>query len=338
MRAHLRPSRARLQAALLLLGALAGCKEPAQDPCRPYRAYDNVIHDAAEWNAFVASGCTVVQGHLTLLAGSVDPANVPAVQEITGGLGIALVAPSREVALPHLRSIGADLIVTSSADQEAIHLAALTSVGYSVGVSGNGALRVLEVPALASVGGGWIKVLSNASLEVLDLPALATPVALVVDQNSSLASLSFPSLATAFYLSIWNDPALVSVSFPALTEVLGFVDLSDLPVLPAVRFPVLQAVGTESASAGLSLYSLDAVTVIDLPVLRSVARSFDVFGNQALATMTVPVLDVVGDLQIGNNRAYPECLATALRDHLAASCGLQGARIGGNDTTATCGP
>jgi hypothetical protein len=335
--ASVRPTAASVRPALALLGALAACQGPAHDPCEAYQAYDNVIHDAAEWKALADSGCTVVRGHLTLGAGSADPGSVPAVEEITGGLGISLVDPYREVALPHLRTIAGALIITSSASQEAVHLPALTSVGQFVAVSGNSALKVLDLPNLASSDGG-VQVLYNASLEALDLPVLTTLGGLLdVDWNASLARLSLPALSTTGSIGVSNSPALVSVSFPALTEVVDFLYLTDLPILPAVDLPALRAVGTIQYAAGLNMWQLNGATRISMPALRSVSR-FAVSGNEVLATLVVPGLDVVGGLEVRFNPAYPECQAIALRDHLVASCGLQWAMIDGNDTTATCGP
>jgi hypothetical protein len=325
-------------AALHLLGILAACQGAAPDPCAAYQAYDNIIHDAAEWNSFVDSGCTIVRGHLTLLAGAADPSNVPLVEEVTGGLGIALGGSSREVALPHLRSIGGSLLVTSSAAQEAIHLPALTSTGGFVGVSGNDALRVVDLPVLASIGWGHVQVVSNGSLEALDLPALMTPISLQVDQNAVLTRLSLPALPTLGYVTLARNGALASVDLAALTEVLDGMALMDLPALPVLDLPTLQSVGTVQYAAGLTIHALPSLTRVSMPALRSVGFSFDVSGNRVLHTLEIPKLDQVGSLTIVNNPAYPECLATALADHLVASCGLQSAMVGGNDTASTCGP
>lgn len=323
--------------ALLVLGTLAACTGPAHDPCQAYQSYDNVIHDAAEWAAFVSSGCTTVQGHLTLLAGSADPASAPAVEVVTGGLAISLGEPYREVALPHLRSIGADLIVTSSGAQESVSLPSLTTVGYSVNVTGNGALRALNLPALASTGGGlWV--ISNTSLEALELPALDAPIALEVSSNLSLKTLSLPALQTAAFVSIGDDPELASVGLPALTEVLDVMSFTYLPALPALDLPKLQTVGGPGTYSELVLTGLTGATAISLPNLRSVQSSFLVYSNPSLVTLTVPALDVVEALWIRANPAFPQCAAIAIRDHLAASCGLQGAVIDNNDTSATCGP
>lgn len=324
--------------ALLLLGILAACQDATPEPCAAYQSYDNVIHDAVEWKAFVDSGCKVVRGHLTLGAGAADPANVPLVEEITGGLGIALGGSSREVALPHLRSIGGSLLVTSSTAQEAVHLPALTSMGGTISVTGNGALRVIDLPVLASVGGGWVGVLSNGSLEALDLPALTTPISLVVDGNAVLARLSLPALPTLGYVSVGENGALASIDLPVLAAVLNGMQLYDLQALPALDLPALQAVGTVPYAAGLSVFRATAVTRISMPALRSVATSFDIVGNPVLQTLEVPALDQVVSLTIRSNPAYPECLATALVDHLVASGGLERAMVSGNDTASTCGP
>lgn len=241
------------------------------------------------------------------------------------------------MALPHLRTITGNLIVTSSESQKAVHLPALTSVGQSVLVSGNDGLRVLDLPNLTSVGGGHVHAIVNASLAALDLPALTSPDSLVVDRNAGLARLSLPVLSTVGLLAIDSNPALASISLPAVTEVMDSMWLTDLPSLPAVDLPALQVVGTQPYPGGLTLAYLNGATHISLPALRSVRSGFSVFGNEVLATLVVPALDMVGSLQVGNSIVYPECEATALRDHLVASCGLQDARIGGNDTTATCG-
>jgi hypothetical protein len=259
------------------------------------------------------------------------------VEEITGGLGIALAGSSREVALPHLRSIGGDLLVTSSAG-EAVHLPALTSTGGSIGVSGNGALRVIDLPVLASIGYGWVQVILNSSLEAFDLPALTTPISLVVEQNAVMTRLSLPALPTLGYLSVARNGALASVNLPALTEVVDDMSLMDLQALPVLDLPALQTVGTVQYAAGLTIYGLPAVTRISMPALRSVSSRFDVSYNLALQTLEVPALNQVGALTIRSNPAYPECLATALVDHLVASGGLQWSIVDGNDTASTCGP
>jgi hypothetical protein len=205
-------------------------------------------------------------------------------------------------------------------------------------VSGNGALRVIDLPVLASIGYGWVQVISNGSLEAFDLPALTTPISLVVEQNAVLTRLSLPALPTLGYVSVARNGALASVDLPALTEVVDGMSLMDLPALPVLDLPALQTVGTARYTAGLTIYGLPAVTRISMPALRSVSFDFDVSGNLALQTLEVPALDQVGALTIRSNPAYPECLATALVDHLMASGGLQWTMVDGNDTASTCGP
>jgi len=330
-----RRSRPSLAALVTLALAACGGGSPA-DPCQPYQAYDNVIRDAAEWKAFADSGCRVVKGHLTILAGSADPASAPAVEEVTGGVAISLNSPYREVSLPHLRAIGQGLLVGASA-QEAVSLPSLASVEH-VSLWDNTGLKTLDLPALAEIRNSlWVS--SNSEIEMLDLPALTIIAgSLSLSRNPALARATFPALATAGAMFISNGSALAACDFPALAEVRDSVFLFDLAALPAVELPALRVVGTAGHASGLHVFSLGAATHVSLPALRRVNGLLDVTFNGTLGALSVPALESVDSLSIRGNPVYPECEALALRDRLSASGGLLDSLVGGNDTSATCSP
>jgi len=159
------------------------------------------------------------------------PQSLPAlecVREITGSLRFHQNCGIPSVALPELRSIGADLYFHESGI-ETVSLPALASVGAAVYFHQNAALTSVGLPSLATVG-EYLYFDHNCALTHVGLDALQTvgPAAssenayLYFSGNLALPALNLPALSSvASYVYVSSNCSLAQLALPNLTTVSG---------------------------------------------------------------------------------------------------------------------
>jgi len=189
---------------------------------------------------------------------------------------------------------------------------ALTSIGNQLLISDN-ALTSISLPALTSVGGYVI-----VGSDHLYIDRKKGSQQRYISANTALTSISFPKLTSVGgKFRIVDNTSLTSISFPKLTSVgMESVDLSTTgvwtgslifssnPKLISISLPTLTSVGGRlhiSSNKTLSSIELPALTTVGYPPgfeSGSIKKGWgvlEIWGNAALASISIPVLKKVND-------------------------------------------
>jgi hypothetical protein len=269
------------------------CGMPGEDLDPPFVAdCAEPVAIAGSVSASAGSPCAgqelAIDGDL-VLDGDTD---LSCVCDVTGS--VAIVPGSVVVSLPALRSIGADLTTTLSADVTTLSLPALATVTGMVELAGVGTVRSFELPALVTVGGDFV-VTGSDDLVTFDLPRLETV-------GGSLA--------------IYDLPELVDVTnFTGVTGTMGgSVTIADVPKYTGPTYGGWSALlRVESVGGTITIERTGFREIAGFQETQSVGGSVVIRENDSLEAITgfFELAEVGSRIEIADNPALTTFVALA---------------------------
>jgi hypothetical protein len=247
---------------------------------------DGKLSDDEVTQATMVCG-TAVEGDLRLSTPA-DLERAKGVVAITGSLVIDGSA-IEEALLPDLRVVAGTLSLGYGAAVSRITLPKVQSIG-TIDLSSNAVLEELHLPALWGVHRAKLRDLSNFS--TLELPALTSvETSLELTTLPKMGNLSLPALYQVGVL--WLD-GIASTSVESDLQYADLVYVS-LPALETLRLDLLASCRDfDLRKTGLTTFSL--------PRLRT-ARGVSVRGTGTLASVSLPLLEEIGTLDLEDNAA-----------------------------------
>lgn len=266
-------------------------------------AGDVVITSAADWEAFVASGCTSIRGSLSI--DGIDDVNLPSVPKLKTVASYVEVQDNANLTslnLPHLQS-ALWIDVQDNRALATVDLSSVATTGDDLRLRGNNALVSLSLPSLNAVGGD-LTIADAQALTTIDAPGLTS---------------------VGFEVLVENLPALTTLNLSSLENIIGGFEFY------ATGLDVLELPALTDAS-GISVASNATLSDIRFPVLSSL-DSLSLTVNRALLDFSIPALESLQSLNIYENRVLPSCLVTAFTDRITVGISPL---IYLNDDTGTC--
>ena len=175
-----------------------------------------------------------------------------------------------EISFPQTSSVG-PLDVSNNA--------VLTRMSFPKMTISNGVRRADITDANLGYFGGTLAIRNNSALTTIALPQLATMdhSILLVSDNDSLTTLSLPLLSTGARLTIDNNDALTTLALPRLTHV-----------------------------ANMNILNNQQIQSLEFPVLVSSYGAVIITNNGSLATISYPLLEVIGRLGRTGDQIFDE--------------------------------
>lgn len=255
----------------------------------------------------------------------------PALNSVGGDLEVALSPALTQLDLSALVDVGGSMSVGETSVEE-WHLDNLVSVAGPLHLDCQ-ASSTLALPSLETVE-GTLQLGNTTQLSDLSLPALHTiagdlRVLSTFPEESGVATLSLPLLASMQSFEL--PPRVRTLTLDSLrtaqrlsTHESGSGDL-ELLALPAleelseglfVGGAITELLAPELRSSGVVYVELSALEALALPSLTT-SEVVSIVSNPALASISLPELELVDELLIEGNEKLPTCDAQAIAEQLS---------------------